>query len=118
MAPRAEQLKAELIRLEQQLPRYDELDGKRAAYQTSERSAAEHALTIAQDQEQIAQLTQSAADLREELAALADVSATVVDTAHRTQQEQERQTALTALLAQLTQHAELAAALRREDSAA
>ena len=65
MAPRAEQLKAELIRLEQQLPRYDELDGKRAAYQTSERSAAEHALTIAQDQEQIAQLTQSAADLRE-----------------------------------------------------
>lgn len=114
MVPRAEQLKAELIRLEQQLPRYDELDGKRAAYQTSERSAAEHALTIAQDQEQIAQLTQSAADLREELAALADVSATVVDTAHRTQQAQERQTALTALLAQLTQHAELAAALEEK----
>ncbi len=112
--PRAEQLKAEWIRLEQQLPRYDELDGKRAACRASEASAENHALAIAQDQEQIDLLSKAITDLQKELAELGDVSAETVDTAHRTQREQERKKALTDLLTLLTQQEELSADLEEK----
>lgn len=112
--PRAEQLKAEWIRLEQQLPRYDELDGKRAAYRASEGSAENHTLAIAQDQEQIDLLSKAITDLQEELAELGDVSAETVDTAHCTQREQERKKALTDLLTLLTQQEELSADLEEK----
>lgn len=112
--PRAEQLKAERIRLEQQLPRYDELDGKRAAYRVSEGSAENHTLGIAQDQKQIDRLSKAITDLQEELAELGDVSAEAIDTAHRTQREQERKKALTDLLTLLTQQEELSADLEEK----
>ncbi len=113
--PHLKELRSERTRLEQQLPQYEDLERKRENWSALGCGVQKATETIVAAQEQMDQLEGEVTKLQEELETLADVSAEAIAAAHCTQQAEERQTALYALLDKLKQRDRLNGVLTEKE---
>ena len=117
LLPQAEEAKRQRVILEQQLPRYAELEQKQADLRKASRTIQSCEKDLSEKKERLAVLTEEVTDLQEEAAGLSDVSVDLAEAKHREEQQEQKKTALQNLQRQLTDYGKLLDRLARAQEA-
>ena len=113
LLPQAEEAKRQRVILEQQLPRYAELEQKQADLRKASRTIQSCEKDLSEKKERLAVLTEEVTDLQEEAAGLSDVSVDLAEAKHREEQQEQKKTALQNLQRQLEDYGKLLDRLTR-----
>ena len=117
LLPQAEEAKRQRVILEQQLPRYAELEQKQADLRKASRTIQSCEKDLSEKKERLAVLTEEVTDLQEEAAGLSDVSVDLAEAKHREEQQEQKKTALQNLQRQLEDYGKLLDRLARAQEA-
>ncbi len=118
LLPKAEQCKEKRTRLQEQLPKYEELAERQKSRKAAERALCELEEAVQAENAGIAQLNGKIRDWEEEQQTLSDVAAALAEARHQAEQQQRRIDRLTALQERLAAQAKLQEAWEEKATAA
>lgn len=118
LLPEAEQRKEERTRLQEQLPKYEELAERQKSQKTAERALRSLKEAVQAENTGITQLDGQIRELEEEQKTLSDVAAALAEARHQTEQQQRRIDRLTVLQERLAVQAKLQEAWEKKATAA